>query len=73
MTSDGLGAMHPLGDPEVVGINRLPMRSPLTQRSGNPWFRSLDGEWSVKRFDHPRDVTTDVLGRDVDEIGRAHV
>ena len=44
MTSDGLGAMHPLGDPEVVGINRLPMRSPLTQRSGNPWFRSLDGE-----------------------------
>ena len=67
MASVDLGGTHPLGDPEVVSINRLPMRSPLTERSGNPWFRSLDGEWSVKRFDHPRDVPADVLGRDVDD------
>ena len=70
MASVDLGGTHPLGDPEVVSINRLPMRSPLTERSGNPWFRSLDGEWSVKRFGHPRDVPADVLGR---EIGRANV
>lgn len=67
MSFAALGEVHPLGDPEVTSVGRLPMRSPLVQRQDNPWFRSLDGEWSVMRFAHPRDVPMSALAPDADD------
>ena len=68
MTFGALGDVHPLGDPEVISVNRLPMRSPIVERGNNPWFRSLDGEWSVMRFDHPRDVPMSALAPDTNDV-----
>lgn len=54
-------------DPEIISVNRLPMRCPLVERENNPWYRSLNGEWSVKRFDHPGDVPASALAPDTDD------
>ena len=61
MAFAGRDEVGSIADPEVLSQNRLPMRSPLHGREGNPWFRSLDGEWSVMRYAHPADVPAEVF------------
>ena len=59
-----LAATKPWETPELVAINRLPMRpatwpgpDPATARSGarddSPWFRRLDGTWKFALADAP--------------------
>lgn len=56
--------LQPWRDPEVVAINRLPMRAPLVAhptsdgaRSGDrersPWFHALSDGWRLTRLAHP--------------------
>ncbi|MEY3640703.1 MAG: hypothetical protein RLZZ199_508, partial [Actinomycetota bacterium] len=51
MTLPAIGDVRPWADPEVVSINRLPMRVPF----GSSVSRrvSLDGQWAVRRWAHP--------------------
>jgi len=51
MIIPAIGDVRPWADPEVVSINRLPMRVPFT----SPESRrvSLDGQWAVQRLSHP--------------------
>jgi len=53
--------------PELVALNRLPMRTTyqsfpkaeeaLTRpREQSPWYQSLDGEWSFRFFNRPEDI-----------------
>ena len=55
-----MNGFAPWTDPEVVSVNRLPMRSPLVAyadvvsarenvREANPWFLSLNGDWAIRR------------------------
>lgn len=44
-----LADLRPWLDPEVVAVNRLPMHTPLRRAR----TKSLDGQWSFRRFDHP--------------------
>jgi beta-galactosidase len=64
--------------PEITGVGRLPMRSPLVpfpdvasartlDRTASPWFRSLDGTWRFLLFSRPEDVDDDLLVAEVDE------
>ncbi len=59
-----VGELRPWADPEVVSIGRLPMRPPTTaqpdlagaraaDREASPWWRSLDGRWRFRLYDHP--------------------
>ena len=61
------GDWEPWADPEMVAYRRLPMRTPITahvgleearvgDRTASPWWRPLDGEWSARRWPHPRNV-----------------
>jgi beta-galactosidase len=64
--------------PEITGIGRLPMRSPLLpypdvdaarggDREANPWFQRLDGRWRFRLVDSPDDVPADVADPDLDD------
>jgi beta-galactosidase len=59
-----VGELRPWCDPEIVAVRRLPARPPTTafpdadsartgDRSASPWWRSLDGPWRFRLFDHP--------------------
>ena len=56
--------------PELVAVNRLPMRATsqsfptaeeaLTMpREQSPWYQSLDGEWSFRFFNRPEEIRED--------------
>ncbi|MBU6241319.1 MAG: DUF4981 domain-containing protein [Acidobacteria bacterium] len=64
MTLPVIGGMRPWADPEVVSINRLPMRVPFVSSTRNRI--SLDGQWAVQRWSHPDLVPEDVIA-DVDD------
>ena len=60
---------QPWADPEVVAVNRLPMRSPIVAyktmdaaRAGDLatsyWRLPLNGTWRAKRWSHPSEVPT---------------
>ncbi len=64
--------------PEITGVGRLPMRSPLVpfpdvasarslDRTSSPWFRPLDGTWRFLLLSRPEDVTDDLVAAEVDE------
>ncbi len=70
-----IGNMAPWADPAVVSINRLPMTTlPVPyadiaaarsgERERSPWFRTLDGRWSIKRFADVSQVTPASLTAD---------
>ena len=46
--------------PALTSLHRLPMRSPLGERDGSPWFRRLDGRWRFRLLDRPEDVPADI-------------
>ena len=60
MTLPAIGDVRPWADPEVVSINRLPMRVPFV--SSARIRISLDGQWAVQRWSHPDLVTADFVG-----------
>lgn len=64
MTLPGIGDLRPWADPEVVSINRLPMRTPFESSARKRV--SLNGDWSVQRWAHPDLVPTESVG-DVDD------
>ncbi|MFM7410716.1 MAG: sugar-binding domain-containing protein, partial [Actinomycetota bacterium] len=64
MTIPAIGDVRPWADPEVVSINRLPMRVPFTSTESRRV--SLDGQWAVQRWAHPDLVPADAVG-DVDD------
>ncbi|MBU3704929.1 MAG: beta-galatosidase, partial [Ilumatobacteraceae bacterium] len=66
MTLPVIGDVRPWADPEVVSINRLPMRVPF--RSSASQRVSLDGQWAVQRWSHPDVVPAEAVG-DVDDAG----
>jgi beta-galactosidase len=62
-----IGELRPWTDPEVLSIGRLPMRPPTVahpdvaqarsgEREASPWWRSLDGNWRFRLFEHPDQV-----------------
>ena len=75
MALPAVGHIRPWADPQVVSMNRLPMRTPLVSfadvslareqhRLSSPWFKSLDGTWKIKRFDDVSEVTAASLTSD---------
>ncbi len=66
-----IGPLRPWADPATVAMLRLPMRMNLTPspdlttaragRDESPWFRSLDGDWNLRLWDHPDDVPASAL------------
>ena len=52
-------------DPNVVQVNRLSMRSPFVAQASQRV--SLNGEWRIKRFAHPTEVTLQELGEACDD------
>lgn len=66
MTLPAIGDVRPWADPEVVSINRLPMRVPFTSTASRRV--SLDGQWAVQRWAHPDLVPAEAVG-DVDDAG----
>jgi hypothetical protein len=67
---------NPWADPEVVAVNRLPMRSPIVAyktidaaRAGDLatsyWRLPLNGSWRAKRWSHPREVPTAAVQENV--------
>ncbi len=69
------GDWTPWADPEVVAHRRLPMRTPLTafaslgdatsfDRERSPWWMSLSGEWSARRWNHPSLVPVSAVTED---------
>jgi beta-galactosidase len=72
-----IGDLRPWADPDIVSIGRLPMRPPSTaypdlaaaragDRTASPWWRSLDGRWRLRLFDHPDDVRPKAIGDTTD-------
>jgi beta-galactosidase len=72
-----LGGARTWTSPELVAVNRLPMRSTsfsfpaaddaLNQpRESSPWYRSLDGDWYFHYFDRPEAVTPRFISPDLD-------
>ncbi len=68
---------RPWTDPNAVSIDRLPMRMPTTafasvaaaraaDRTASPWFRELNGVWSLRLFDDADAVPAGVVGAAVD-------
>ncbi|MEN9803361.1 MAG: hypothetical protein RIS41_208 [Actinomycetota bacterium] len=61
-----VGPLKPWTDPAVVSIGRRRIRPNLVAapdvetarlgREASPWWKSLDGSWSLRLFDHPDDV-----------------
>ncbi len=79
-----VGPIQPWADPQVVSMNRLPMRTPIvpytdvvTSRSGDctqsPWFKSLDGAWKIKRFKDVSQVTASSLTSDTTKWSKISV
>ncbi len=66
MTLPAIGDVRPWADPEVVSINRLPMRVPFGSTASRRV--SLDGQWAVRRWAHPDHVPADAVGA-VDDAG----
>ena len=66
MALPSIGDARPWADPEVVSINRLPMRVPFV--SSAVVRTSLDGQWAVRRFAHPDLVSADAVG-ETDDSG----
>ena len=75
MALPAVGHIRPWADPQVVSMNRLPMRTPLVpfsdvisartqNRAASPWFKSLDGKWKIKRFEDVAEVTASSLTSD---------
>ncbi len=75
-----IGSSRPWLDPEVVSINRLPMRVPLVaydsvgaaraaDRSASPWWESLDGRWRFSLFDDPDAIPEGAVGIATDDAG----
>ena len=66
-----VGPLKPWTDPAVVSIGRRRMRPNLAAapdvetarlgREASPWWKSLDGSWSLRRFDHPDDVPPNAI------------
>ena len=63
-------SFKPWADPEMVSVNRLPMRATfvvyptvVSARSGkrekSKWFQSLNGQWSVQRFEDVEEISSD--------------
>ena len=59
-----IGELRPWADPLVTALHRLPMRPPTTAfpdraaaradvRTASAFWRSLDGRWRFRLFDHP--------------------
>ena len=59
MTLPAIGDVRPWADPEVVSINRLPMRVPVVSSARHRV--SLDGQWAVRRWPHPELVDADCV------------
>ena len=68
---------EPWADPESVAHRRLPMRTPTVAfptvdqarrniREDSPWWRSLNGTWSAKRWSHPREIPDTAVERGSD-------
>ena len=75
MALPAVGHIRPWADPQVVSMNRLPMRTPLVpftdvastrtqNRADSQWFKSLDGKWKIKRFEDVSEVTAASLTSD---------
>lgn len=75
----GIGAVgeRTWATPEITGIGRLPMRTPLIPHpdaagartdddAASPWYRSLDGTWRFRLVGRPEDVTDELLAPDAD-------
>ncbi len=67
-----LGVIRPWADPQLVEIDRLPMRPPTRAadtiehaRSDRPsrWRRALDGRWQFRLFDHPDRVPATAVSK----------
>jgi beta-galactosidase len=63
--------------PELVALNRLPMRATHISfpketdaleipREGSPWYQSLDGDWFFRFFDRPEDVRQEYVSPEHD-------
>ena len=61
--------------PELVALNRLPMRAtcqsfPTAEealdlpRDKSPWYQSLDGDWAFRFFERPEDVREEHVSPD---------
>jgi beta-galactosidase len=59
--------------PELTSLHRLPMRSPLGERDGSPWFLRLDGRWRFRLVARPDDIPAEVGDRGLDDTGWAEV
>ncbi|MBM3730937.1 MAG: DUF4981 domain-containing protein [Actinobacteria bacterium] len=66
MTLPTIGELRPWADPELVSINRLPMRTPFVSSTSRRV--SLDGQWAVRRWVHPGLVPAEAVG-EVDDAG----
>ena len=84
MALPGVEHSRPWADPQVVSMNRLPMRTPLTTfndvvsaRAANeaksPWRKSLNGIWKIKRFADVSDVTASSLTSDTSKWSKISV
>jgi beta-galactosidase len=70
--------------PELTGVNRLPMRSPLlpfpdlaTARTGerdlSPWYRSLNGRWRFALATRPEAVPADFADPALDDAAWSEI
>jgi beta-galactosidase len=61
-----------IADPQLTGVGRLPMRPALvpcpdtaTARTGDPadspWWRSLDGPWDLRMFEHLDELPASIV------------
>jgi beta-galactosidase len=76
MTLPVVGDLAPWADPQVVSIHRLPMRSDITSytdltharlaiREKSPWHVSLNGKWSISRYEDVADVPADAITENI--------
>ncbi len=70
--------VKPWADPEIVSMNRLPMRTTFVafptvaaarsgKREKSKWCHSLNGHWSVKRFEDVNEIPDSALTTDVEQ------
>lgn len=75
MTLPVVGELRPWADPNVVSINRLPMRTSFVSfrdcesaraaiRQNSPWFKNLNGSWHIRRFADVEQVTASAITSD---------
>ncbi|MEM7016283.1 MAG: glycoside hydrolase family 2 TIM barrel-domain containing protein [Pseudomonadota bacterium] len=76
MTPAALIALRPWENPELINLNRLPMRSPLipyadldTARQSEPsgWRLDLNGTWRFQLLEKPEEVSDDFIQQDYDD------